>query len=166
MICHRCNPASELEREFQNIYQTRMKGLPICNNTLQVRALAFQTYRGHWIGSLVTPWSILVVLVCGNETNWPTTREGTIVPIPLPAGSFSFLTMKSERFGSFFACSLMSPIDSLFNQRSAEAFAQKALNIMLTPSAQTSENEHQSVSGIPDKLSRRDFFAPSKTEVS
>ena len=161
---NRC-PAGEFEEEFTRIYNQRMKNLPICNNRLQVRAISFQPYRQHWIGALVTPWSILVVMACGDRSTWPAISEGKIAPVTLPAGPFSFLGMKSERLGSFLSCSLMSPVDPLYNQRAAENFALKALNLMLSAAPETVENEIQKPSGLPQSLTRRDFFNPIVKEV-
>ncbi len=158
-------PAGEFEAEFTRIYNQHMKSLPICNSRLQVRAIDFQPYRKHWIGALVTPWSILVVLARGEYSTWPDILEGKIAPVTLPAGQFSFLGMKSERLGSFLSCSLMSPVDPLYNQRAAENFAARALNLMLSTSSELSEKEKIKPANLPQSLSRRDFFSPVPKEV-
>ncbi len=157
-------PASDFEAEFQLIFNNRMKGLPICHNGLQVRSIGFQNFKKHWIGAIVTPWSILVVLAQGNKSNWPEIQVGKIQSITLPAGAFSFLGMASDRLGQFLACSLMSPIDPLFNQRSAEAFAARALMLMLTPESDRSRTTPSTGNTIPEKLSRRDFFTTFNKE--
>ena len=114
---------------------------------------------------MVTPWSILVVLAQGNKSNWPEIQVGKILSITLPAGAFSFLGMASDRLGKFLACSLMSPVDPLFNQRSAEAFAARALMLMLTPESDSSHTTHSTRSAIPENLSRRDFFTTFSKEL-
>ena len=154
---NRC-PASDFEAEFQLIFNNHMKGLPICHNGLQVRAIGFQNFKKHWIGTMVTPWSILVVLAQGNKSNWPAIQVGKIL------SAFSFLGMASDRLGKFLACSLMSPVDPLFNQRSAEAFAARALLLMLTPESDSSNTTHSTGSAIPENLSRRDFFTTFSKE--
>ena len=158
-------PASDFEAEFQLIFNNHMKGLPICHNGLQVRAIGFQNFKKHWIGAMVTPWSILVVLAQGNKSNWPEIQVGKILSITLPAGAFSLLGMASDRLGKFLACSLMSPVDPLFNQRSAEAFAARALMLMLTPESDSSHTTHSTRSAIPENLSRRDFFTTFSKEM-
>lgn len=165
MTNYSCSPAPELEAEFRKIYEVRMKGLPICNNRLQVRALGFQSYLGHWVGTVVTPWSILVVMTCGDPRRWPKIREGRIMTVNLPAGSFSFLGMNSMHFGSVLSCSLMSPIDPLYDQHAAEKFALKALSLMLTPSTDTPGKQNCG-RDVPEKLTRRDFFKTIKEEVT
>ncbi len=160
MPINSCCPNDIFEKEFEAIFQKKMKGLPICRNDLRVRALGFQSYRGHWLGALVTPWSVLVVFSSGDKKTWPAVQEGKITTVNLPAGPFSFLGMQSERLGSFLACSLMSPIERMFNQRSVEAFALKALTMMMTPSSGVT----QDLGAIPKKLSRRDFFQPFNQE--
>lgn len=165
MINYSSSPAAELESEFREVYEQRMKGLPICNGRLQVRALGFQRYLGHWVGAIVAPWSILVVMTCGDPHRWPRTQEGKITTVTLPAGAFSFLGMHSERVQSYLSCSLMSPVDPLYNQRAAEEFALKALKLMLTPQPEASGKRYHG-ENVPEKLTRRDFFKTIKEEVT
>ena len=155
-------PQAAFEYEFEQVFQKKMKGLPICRSDLRVRALGFQSYREHWIGALVTPWSVLIVFTSGNQKTWPTIQEGKITTVNLPGGPFSFLGMRGERVGTFLACSLMSPIERMFNQRNVEDFALKALTMMLTPLSEDTQNKSDA---IPKKFSRRDFFQPFSQEM-
>ncbi len=149
-------PAHAFERAFERIRRERMVGLPICRTDIGVRALGFVPFAGHWLGALVTPWSVLVILAAGNRQTWPNVEVGKIMPVTLPGGAFHFLGMSEPELGRFLACSLMSPIEWLYRQKEVEAFALNALKLMMTPT-QTNEKTASSERLI---MRRRDFFAP------
>lgn len=149
-------PMHAFERAFERIRRERMVGLPICRTDIGVRALGFVPFAGHWLGALVTPWSVLVILAAGNRQTWPNVEVGKIMPVTLPGGAFHFLGMSEPELGRFLACSLMSPIEWLYRQKEVEAFALNALKLMMTPT-QTNEKTASSERLI---MRRRDFFAP------
>ena len=149
-------PAYAFEKVFEHIRRERMMGLPICRTDIGVRALGFVPFAGHWLGALVTPWSVLVILAAGNRQTWPNVEVGKIMPVTLPGGAFHFLGMSEPELGRFLACSLMSPIEWLYRQKEVEAFALNALKLMMTPT-QTNEKTASSERLI---MRRRDFFAP------
>lgn len=154
------SPAHCFERAFERIYRERMAGLPICRVDIAVRALGFAPFAGHWLGALVTPWSVLVILAAGDKRAWPEVQIGKIMPVTLPGGAFHFLGMHEPAMGSFLACSLMSPIERLYRQKDVENFALKALNLMMTPSRLSEKSAEPNRSA----LRRRDFFAPEAHE--
>ena len=149
-------PAYAFEKVFEHIRRERMMGLPICRADIVVRALGFAPFAGHWLGALVTPWSVLVILAAGNRQTWPNVEVGKIMPVTLPGGAFHFLGMSEPELGRFLACSLMSPIEWKKKKKEVEAFALNALKLMMTPT-QTNEKTASSERLI---MRRRDFFAP------
>ena len=128
---HTESPAQFFASGFKEIATTRMAGLPICRTDISVEALEFQRYGKHWLGVVVTPWSLLVVLACGDKESWPVTQAGKIRDVTLPAGDFSFLGMDDPILGQYLACSLMSPLDTIPDQVTARAVAVSALRLML-----------------------------------
>lgn len=149
-------PAHNFERVFERIHRERMAPLPICRHDIVVRALGFAPFAGHWLGALVTPWSVLVILAAGNRQTWPNVEVGKIMPVTLPGGAFHFLGMNEPELGRFLACSLMSPIERLYRQKEVEAFALNALRFMMTPD----EAKEKAASTERLIMRRRDFFAP------
>ena len=126
------NPESHFQNGFQEIFETRMKGLPIINKKLQVKALEFRRWGNDWIGAIVTPWSVMIIWACGSREGWAKTKAGDSVEIELPAGDFAFLTAIDPILGEYRQLSLMSPVPPLEDQAAAELFAQVALKTILT----------------------------------
>ena len=59
--------AEKLEAVFTDIAQTRMAGMPICNEALRVQVVGLREWQGRWVGVLVTPWTISMVLMPGPD---------------------------------------------------------------------------------------------------
>lgn len=159
------SPERHFEEGFRQIAQSRMRGLPICNPKIHVRAFGFTRYQQHWIGAVVTPWSLMVVFACGNAQTWFDVPVTKITALQLPAGSFSFMGIDDPLLGKYLACSLMSPLTDLPDQRTAEAIASQALSLMMSNKT-IAIKEEAGTPLTPEKTpfektstSRRDFFA-------
>lgn len=151
------SPERIFEKVFERIRDERMAGLPICRADIAIRALGFTRFAGHWLGALVTPWSVLVIMANGNPRTWPIVQIGKIMPVKLPGGAFHFLGMKAPFVAPFLACSLMSPIERIYQQKEVELFALDALRLMMTPGEEKKEKNANSDLSV---MKRRDFFAP------
>lgn len=152
------SPERIFERAFERIRIERMAALPICRTDIAIRALGFTRFAGHWLGALVTPWSVLVIFASGNPRTWPIVQIGKIMPVKLPSGAFHFLGMQAPFVGPFLACSLMSPIEPIYRQKEVEMFALDALRLMMKPAQ---EHKEKQSSGDLSMMKRRNFFAPT-----
>lgn len=121
--------ATRLEDAFVRIERTRMQGLPFLNPALRVEAVGFRPWNGQWIGVLVTPWCVNVVLLPG-EGEWPSLAAGGERFADLPAGRFRFIAGHDEALGEYHACSLFSPALEFTDHESARATAAAALEAL------------------------------------
>ena len=124
------SPAAFFEAGFNRIADLRMQGLPIVNPNLHVRAIGFERYGNDWLGVVVTPWSILAVLACGNRSTWEHVPVTQVRSVKLPSGDYNFMGMNDPILGEYQSCSLMSPLTGIDNQQTAEAIAHQALTLM------------------------------------
>ena len=84
------NPSARLTSAFREV-ASRMEGLGVMNPALEVEAVAFEPWQGHWLGVMVTPWFMNLVLLPRARSQWQ--------PLPLrgkrklhfPAGVFEFI---------------------------------------------------------------------------
>lgn len=74
---HRQSPATFFAEGFSRIAAERMAGLPICRPDISVQVPQFIPFQGQWLGVAVTPWSLLVLLACGDEK-----RGNRFRPVP------------------------------------------------------------------------------------
>ena len=141
------SPIDHFEAGFHTIHETRMKGLPILNPRLSVKADNFRRWGNDWIGTVVTPWSILVVLACGSRGGWVSVPAGATRMIELPGGDFPFLGCIDPILGEYQMLGLLSPLHEIEDQAAAEAIAAYAITEMLTvPESEKMDIEEQ---GIP-----------------
>ncbi|WKJ89912.1 [NiFe]-hydrogenase assembly chaperone HybE [Methylomonas montana] len=134
-----------LEAVFNDILTTRMHDMPVLNPALVVRALGFNQYNADWVGVLITPWFMNVLLLPGVESNWISQSPGSKFEQPFPYGSFEFTVADEAQLGRYAQCSLFSPMFQFADQAVAVAAAESALQALLT-------------GPTPRALSRRDLL--------
>jgi len=131
--------ANKLECVFGEIARTRMAGVPILNPSLRVDAVGFREWEGKWIGVLVTPWTISLVLLPGqNAPLTPLTLDKKQV-WHFPSGAYEFMGLNEPEIGTCHMCSLISPVTEFASHEEAVAVAQDVIIELF--SAQTSNDE-------------------------
>ena len=99
------DPSPRLTAAFGEVAQ-RMAGLGCLNPALEVEAVAFEPWQGHWLGVMVTPWFMNLMLLPRERSQWQ--------PLPLrgkrrlhfPAGIFEFIGADDPVVGEHQTCSL------------------------------------------------------------
>ncbi len=133
LTLHASDPAPRLEAVFTRIEAERMAGVPLLNPALRVQALPFGRWQGQWLGVLVTPWFLNLVLMPADAAGWRQTREGDRVFHHFAAGDFAFLGNDEPGLGEFQACSLISPMGQFNDQTAAIDTARAALAMLHLP---------------------------------
>lgn len=128
----RPDPSALLEATFARIHETRMAGLPFLNRALRVEAVGFRRWEGLWLGVLITPWFMNLMLLpgSGSPDAWPRVRFGESVAYRLPAGVFEFIRAQEPLLGDYQSCSLFSPMAAFADQAGARATALAALEAL------------------------------------
>lgn len=114
------NPSSVLEQVFSDIHQNRMKDLPFVNENLSVKATGFALFEGDWLGVLLTPWTLSLILIPGPDRLWQKRTVGDKVGLRLPSGDYTFTYGVHEELGNYFACSVQSPVQDIASQAIGE----------------------------------------------
>jgi [NiFe] hydrogenase assembly HybE family chaperone len=121
------DPGVALQRAFTLILDTRMRDLPLVNPALRVEAVGFRRWNGLWLGALVTPWFINLMLLPDAPALWPQRRIGEKVTFAFPAGRFEFIAGKEPSFGEYLSCSLFSPVFEFADHETARLAAALSL---------------------------------------
>lgn len=110
-----------------------MAGLPILHPGLSVAVIGARAWRGDWLGVLITPWCMNLVLVpaAGSDS----ADVGNNVVLALPAGRFELLRSHEPGIGAFAACSLFSPMHEFADQGAAVATAESVMAQLFEPAA-------------------------------
>jgi [NiFe] hydrogenase assembly HybE family chaperone len=175
------NPTARLETAFRAIHEKRMQGLPFVNPAVSVEAIDVLPWNGHWLGVLITPWFMNLVLLPDNNEAWPALRPGEKCEQIFPAGVFEFIAGHEDTVGDYLACSLFSPMFEFADQETARLTASAAraalfdatnleqTDIALSPRAPLGEEEMNPVDpgagplevlqeNLKTPISRREFL--------
>ncbi|HUX64558.1 [NiFe]-hydrogenase assembly chaperone HybE [Sulfuricella sp.] len=125
------HPGPLLEEIYRKIHREHMLGLPILNPDLEVEAVGFVPFRGLWVGILITPWFMNLMLLSGTAL-CPVLAEGESQSWLFPGGALKFYAGFEAEVGSCQVCSLFSPMREFANQEEARAAAQAVLNGLFT----------------------------------
>ncbi|VFS38513.1 Hydrogenase-2 operon protein hybE [Yokenella regensburgei] len=71
------DPSPRLEAAFQAVAQQEMCELPFFRAHIPVRACGFQLFEQQWIGGMLTPWMLSLLVLrgrekCGSHVPWAT----------------------------------------------------------------------------------------------
>ncbi|WP_210394942.1 [NiFe]-hydrogenase assembly chaperone HybE [Motiliproteus sediminis] len=152
------NPASRLEQVFNDIYRQRMQDVPVVNPAIRVEAVGFDEWEGHWLGVLITPWFMNLLVVPKQGAPWPefdtAKRKGEEIALSFPQGAYNFSAREEEGIGSYLSCSLASPVHEWNNHLELRKTAQDVLRLLRTlPVVQVDEEPAKGCN-----LSRRNFL--------
>jgi [NiFe] hydrogenase assembly HybE family chaperone len=145
----RGDPSERITDAYERIRRTRMRDLPFLNARLRVEAVGFRPWEGQWLGALVTPWSLNILLMPG-EGPWPSLAAGAERIVAFPAGRFRFIAGHEPSLGESHGCSLFSPVLEFVDHEAARLTAEAALAGLFDASI---------AEAVPSAVSRRDFLA-------
>lgn len=126
---------AELESAFARIQRERMVDVPILNQALEVKAVGFRVWEKYYLGILITPWFMNLMLLPGDEDEledvtaqegdeeWKKQPTGTKINHIFPSGNYEFIVGEEDSIGHYQMCSLFSPVFEFENQEAAIATA-------------------------------------------
>lgn len=124
------SPAGALEGAFRTILRRQMQDLPVVNPALSVQAVGFRAWSDHWLGILITPWFMNLVLMPRVAAKWQPIGERETRHHVFPAGVFEFIGGRAPALGHYQACSLFSPMFEFADQQAAHDTAVAALDAL------------------------------------
>lgn len=138
--CYRSNPSSKVEQAFHQIQQNQMQDMPFINPALSVKAIGFCPFEGDWLGVLLTPWTLSILLLPGPNRTWQAFTVGDKVGLKLPAGDYPFTYGWLPQLGNYFACSVQSPVRQIPSQPEAMRIARDISHLITALPSKTIED--------------------------
>ena len=163
----RPSPAAALERAFETVRRERMHDVPVLNGALAVEAVGFRAWREHWLGILITPWFMNLVLMPRVPAAWQPIGERESRHHVFPAGVFEFIGGREPTLGDYQSCSLFSPMFEFADQGVARDTALAALDALFDPASREASPARPAApdagnpappAGPAPRLSKRDFL--------
>lgn len=159
------NITQKLESVYRRIEQQRMRDVPVCNPALQVEAVGFCQCGDYYLGVMVTPWfmNLMLLPVCPEALE--DLPEGSKQMHIFPSGRYEFISGKEEDLGPYQVCSLFSPMHEFEDQQIAVETATMVLDEVLQVRNEDliSKKEATGTAANQDRkcetpISRRDFL--------
>jgi len=154
------DPSPRLDAAFRAAATRMPPGL--VNVALDVEAVGFAPWQGHWLGVMVTPWFMNLMLLPRAQSRWQSLRVGDKRTVQFPAGIYEFIGASEPSVGEYQSCSLFSPMDQFENHEAARLVAQLARQALLDPAnAEQPEDARDARPAAGDEdeaISKRDFL--------
>ena len=125
------NPSRLVEAAFQRIYIEHMSDVPIINPALRVQAIDFTLWRDNWLGVLITPWCINLLLLPGPNGQWKSVSGNERLFRQFPSGDYAFLGGHEAEIGEYQSCSLISTMAQFSGPESACEVAREVIRHLL-----------------------------------
>lgn len=124
----------QLEATYKNIQATRMEGVPVINEKLQVKAIGFQSWNTYHLGILITPWFMNLMLIPSeiSDNTRETFKTGSTHQHVFPSGAYEFVAGFEQAIGHYQSCSLFSPMFEFEDQETAELTALEVLKAIMS----------------------------------
>ncbi len=119
-----------LVADFTEIWNAKMRDVPIVNKTLHVQAVGFQIHEGRPLGVLISPWFMNLVMLPGADEDWSGLTAGAKEIIGFPSGEYEFIHNTREQTGGYKACSLFSPMGDFSTQAQAVEVANAVMQAL------------------------------------
>ena len=137
-----------------------MAGLSFVNPALAVEAVGFVPWQGNWLGVLLTPWFMNLILAPRDLSAWESLPQGGKRRYRFPAGDYDFIGAHDDLAGEYQMCSLFSPVLQFDDQETARLVAQLALEALFD--AENAEKPAVPLEKLESRLgarqSKRDFL--------
>lgn len=126
------DPSPRLDAAYRAIAR-RMDGLNFVNPAIEVEAVGFAPWEAHWLGVMVTPWCINLMLLPREPGGWTSLPQGKTLRYRFPAGDYEFISSRDDAVGEYQMCSLISPVLEIPDHATARQVAELARAALLDP---------------------------------
>jgi [NiFe] hydrogenase assembly HybE family chaperone len=152
------DPAVFLEAHYRHIWAERMRDLPFVNAALDVAIPEFRRCEGDWLGVVITPWFINLMLVAGGGRLWGDIPAGERRYVELPCGTLQFIADDDPDLGPYQYCPLIAPVSTVPDMATALRAAGEAMETVFAPPAGEQAEVGAAAAEPVAPVSRRGFF--------
>ncbi|TNH93966.1 hydrogenase-2 assembly chaperone [Aeromonas sobria] len=125
------NPAPLLVAQYERIAREEMQGLPFYHPDMPIVAESV-LFEGQWLGCVLTPWMLSVVVLPGPDQLWPVRSSSDRLALQLPCGNMTFMVGELPETGQLLACSLMSPLEPHLGAEQGRSLVSSTLKMLLS----------------------------------
>ena len=145
----------DIEDYFSKVHQDSMKDMPFINPSIEVCVPTLKEIRkGVFLGSIVTPWFINLVVKIVNYEGLDRHEEiysnkvGEKVTLAFPSGSYEFIVNHNNKLGFFYTCALISDMLTLENNDVAVSIAIESTRLVFDEQAKEDTDRQKDIKAI------------------
>ncbi|MDY4594381.1 MAG: hydrogenase-2 assembly chaperone [[Pasteurella] aerogenes] len=136
----RQDPSVLLQQAMENV-APQMQDLPFYRQEIPCFCPAFVLFEQQWIGVVLTPWTLSIVVLPGPEQQWVKREIGEKLLLQLPYKNLVFTVGQLENIPQYLSCSLLSPLDAELTADQAVQLTKDCLSMILSlPTKQNKPN--------------------------
>jgi len=133
----------KLEETFSQIERQRMRDVPVCNPALRVEAVGFREWEGYYLGVMLTPWFMNLMLLPREPQALAEAVIGSKYMQAFPSGRYEFVVGEEDELGRYLGCSLFSPMFEFQDQQTAVAVASMSLEGVMDEANRDTVSSHE-----------------------
>lgn len=154
---HPDDPSARVAAAFRRIQAERMADLPVMlNPALAVEAVGFRRHGEDWLGVLVTPWAMNLILLPATGQGWQMPPDNRRRFVRFPSGDYAFLGGEEPEIGQYQICALIAAMGQFVDQETAVLTARAALIALLQEPA--APGPEPAAAEAPSSPARRGFL--------
>lgn len=149
------DPSARISAVFEAVAATRMRDFPLANPALRIEAVGMRVWQGLWVGVLVTPWAMNLLLLPadGAAADFRLLATGQEQHWSFPSGEYGFYGLAEADLGPCQMCSLASPLLEYRSHEEAVAVAHEILSALFA-----AEPAARPAAAAAPSCTRRDFL--------
>lgn len=126
------SPHGEMQAALVPVAAGEMHDLPFVHPQMPVYVTPCTLFEGQWLGSVVTPWMLSLLIFPGPQQYWPRRKVGERIGLQLPYGEMTFTVGELPGIGQYLSCSLMSPLSRDLDAEQGPQLANDCLKMALS----------------------------------
>jgi [NiFe] hydrogenase assembly HybE family chaperone len=125
------DPAAVIAAHYAQVWASTAMPEATVNRRLQVAALDFVRCQGDWLGAVVAPWAIHLILINGGGHLWGEIPPGQRRYLALPGGTLAFVAAGEPEIGTWQYASLCDSTTAVADMKTARLIAADGLRMAL-----------------------------------
>jgi [NiFe] hydrogenase assembly HybE family chaperone len=108
-----------------------MADVPVINDKIKIHAIGFHPWLNSYLGVMITPWFMNLMLLPGDSENWDDIPDLTSQILSFPSGKYVFIMGFEPVIGKYQSCSLFSPMFEFADDTAAIETAKIAIKELM-----------------------------------
>lgn len=133
------DPSELIAAHYAQVWESSAAPAGEINPALQVAVVEFVRCRGDWLGAVVAPWAIHLILINGGGSLWGDIPQGQRRYLDLPGGTLAFVADGDPEIGVWQYASLIDSVVPVSDMNAARLIASDGLRLALGRSAEAGD---------------------------